>query len=68
MFRDPLTAISDDVEHSGDEPRALVVGHSIGGRLLVVSFVEKPDGSVRAISARVGTGRKRTDYEKGQIR
>jgi len=51
-----------------DETRELIIGHSIGGRLLVVSFVEKPDGSVRVISARVGTRRERTDYEKGHIR
>lgn len=68
VFRDPLAAIFDDIEHSVDEPRELIIGHSVGERLLVVSFVETPGGSVRVISARAATRRERTDYEKDRTR
>ena len=54
VFRDPLAAIFGDREHS------------IGEGLLIVSFVEQSEGSVRIVSPRAPTKRERTDHEKGR--
>ncbi|MGH9892916.1 MAG: BrnT family toxin [bacterium] len=62
VFADPLAAIHDDPDHSEDEERELIVGHSTAARLLIVSFTELPN-SVRIISAREVTRRERRDYE-----
>lgn len=62
-FADPLARIFDDPDHSTDETRELIVGHSAQQRLLVVSFAEHED-KVRIISARAATKRERHDYEE----
>ncbi len=64
VFRDPLAFIFDDEKHSEDEPREIIIGHSIGGRLVVVSFSEKAESIVRIISARPATKKERQDYEE----
>lgn len=56
MFADPLAVIFDDEEHSDEEPREIIVGHSAKGRLLVVSFTERGE-TVRILSARRATKR-----------
>ena len=63
VFADPLANIFDDPDHSGDERRELIIGHSMEQRLLVVSFA---DGGrrTRIISARQATARERKDYEQ----
>ena len=62
-FADPLAAIFADPDHSGDEPREILVGYSERGRLLVVSFTERPP-KLRIISARVaGAGERRRHEE-----
>ena len=33
IFRDPLAQIFDDEEHSEDEPREIIIGHSVKQRL-----------------------------------
>jgi len=43
---DPLARIFDDEDHSSDEHREIIIGCSIIGRLLVVSFVEHEDDLV----------------------
>ena len=63
-FADPLAAIFGDVSHSAAESREILIGHSSGGRLVVVSFTERSD-SVRIISARRASSRERSDYERG---
>ena len=63
VFADPMAAIFDDEEHSEDEPREIIVGHSAKGRILLVSFTERRD-AVRIISARRATKRERKDYEE----
>jgi uncharacterized DUF497 family protein len=63
VFGNPLAAIFDDPEHSSEEPRELIVGHSARGRVLVVSFSER-NRMVRIISAREATPRERLDYEE----
>ena len=64
IFRDPLAFIFDDEYHSEDEQREIIIGHSIGGRLVVVSFTERAKSVVRIISARPATKKEREDYEE----
>jgi hypothetical protein len=64
VFDDPLAAIFDDETHSTAEARELIIGHSLTGRLLLVSFAERPGEMLRLISARVATRKEREDYEK----
>ena len=66
VFQDPLARIFDDEDHSGRESREIIIGHSINGRLLVVSFIEKVGPLVRTISARAATKVERTDYEENR--
>jgi uncharacterized DUF497 family protein len=65
VFADPLAVIFDDEEHSQDEIREIIVGHSILERLLLVSFTQRDEDIVRIISARKATKRERRDYEEG---
>lgn len=62
---DPLAAILDDEEHSLDEPREIVIGHSTRPRRLVVSFAQRGADLVRIISARNATKSESTDDEEG---
>ena len=64
VFNDPLARIFDDPDHSLTEVREIIIGHSIVGRLIMVSFVEKEMGLVRIISARQTTNKERADYEE----
>src|SRR5438876_8963288 len=66
VFRDPVAAIFSDIDHSTDEQREIIVGHSGRDRLLVVSFTERGD-KVRIISARKATKRERRDFEENQM-
>ena len=68
VFADPLALILDDEEHSVDEHREIIIGHSILQRILLVSFTERGKGSVRIISARQATTRERKDYEENIYR
>jgi uncharacterized protein len=38
VFQDPLAKIHDDPDHSADERRDIIVGHSVQGQLLVGVF------------------------------
>ena len=67
VFTDPLARIHDDPEHSGEELREIIVGHSALGRLLLVSFTER-DRVVRLISARKATRGEHEDYEEATRR
>ena len=64
VFRDPLAVIFDDEYHSEDDLREIIIGHSIGGRLVVVSFTERAESVVRIINARPTTKKEREDYEE----
>jgi uncharacterized protein len=64
VFYDPLGAIFDDEEHSEEELREIIIGHSAIGRLLVVSFTERAANLARIISARSATPVEREDYER----
>ncbi len=62
-FADPLARIFDDVEHSIEERREFIIGHSAEGRLLVMCFVER-ENAIRIFSARKATRREKRDYEE----
>jgi len=63
VFSDPLAKIFSDEDHSGEEQREIIIGHSQAGRLLLVCFAEQKEGRVRIISARRATKREQHDYE-----
>ncbi len=65
VFADPLAVIFDDEEHSQDEIREIIIGHSVLERLLLVSFTQRGEDVVRIISARKATKRERKNYEEG---
>ena len=62
VFADPLANIFDDPDHSGNERRELIIGHSVNQRLLIVSFTERGPRT-RIIGAREATAHERRDYE-----
>ena len=51
VFSDPAARIFDDLDHSVDERREIIIGYSRRPRLLVVGFTERA-GRVRIITAR----------------
>jgi uncharacterized DUF497 family protein len=63
VFADPLASIFDDPDHSGEERRELVIGHSVQQRVLIVSFTDR-GRRTRIIGAREATARERRDYEE----
>src|SRR5438128_958798 len=63
VFADPLANIFDDPDHSAEERRELIIGHSAKQRLLIVSFTERGHRT-RIIGAREATARERRDYEQ----
>lgn len=62
-FADPLAAIHADPDHSDDEDREILIGSSGRGRLLIVSFTERPP-NIRVISARQATPGERRKHEE----
>ena len=64
VFRDPLAVIFQDHDHSVGETREIILGQSLPGRVLLVSFVELSE-AVRIISARRADARERQTYEEG---
>ena len=65
VFLDSLARIHDDPDHSVSERRAIIVGQSLQGRLLVVSFTDR-GGNIRLISARPVTRHERRDHEEAK--
>ena len=63
VFSDPLYVDFYDPDHSVDEHRYLIMGHSTAGRLLIVSYTDRDD-LVRLISAREVTASERKAYEE----
>jgi uncharacterized protein len=63
-FRDPLSVVGQDPDHSMEESRFVLFGASAQGRLLVVSHTERGD-TIRIISARQATSGERKIYEEG---
>lgn len=63
VFNDPLAQIFDDEQHSKEERREIMIGHSAASRLLIICFTERQE-VIRIISARLATKRERQDYEE----
>ena len=63
VFTNPLARIFPDEEHSVDELREIIIGHSVGQQLVLVNFTSIDD-RVRIFSARKATRRERKDYEE----
>lgn len=66
VFSNPIARIFDDEDHSQDEHRELIIGHSAAGQLLVVSFTERDNKVIRIISGRKATQRERDSYEENR--
>lgn len=64
VFGDPLSDTFDDPDHSADEQRFLIIGHSEKGKLLIISHTDDGE-TVRIISAREPTRIEREAYERG---
>jgi len=61
-----FAAIFPDPEHSDAEAREILVGFSEQGRLLVVSFTERPP-NLRVISARAASPGERRRHEENPM-
>ena len=64
VFKDPLAFIFDDMTHSEQEHREIIIGMSALRRMLLVCFVERIENTVRIISARPATRQEIKDYEE----
>jgi uncharacterized DUF497 family protein len=65
VFGDENAKIYDDEDHSTDEERFLLLGHSVISRLLMVCHCYREDDAVtRIISARTATRHERRKYEE----
>jgi uncharacterized protein len=51
VFNDPLALIFDDLKHSEEEHREIIIGYSVLSRLILVCFVERLEDTIRIISA-----------------
>lgn len=66
VFLDDLSIVIPDPGHSAEEERAIIIGVSRNGQVLVVCYVER--GSViRLISARKATRTERCKYEQTSL-
>ncbi|MBK7963380.1 MAG: BrnT family toxin [Bdellovibrionales bacterium] len=64
VFFDDLAKITFDPDHSDDEHRQILIGHSHNRRLLFVIHVSIQErNTIRIISARKATKRERKDFE-----
>ena len=66
VFEDPQARIHDDPEHSDEEVREIVVGHSRQGLILLVCFTEEI-GVIRIITARKPDRDERQNYEEKSL-
>ena len=62
-FFDPEQIAFYDPDHSDDEDREILVGHSDLGRLLTVNYTLR-NNAIRIISARKATNREAEDYAR----
>ena len=62
VFGDPLARVFEDDEHSFEEKRHSIFGHSERNRILIVTFTELRSDIIRIISARLATPKERRRY------
>ena len=64
VFYDPLAKLGHDPDHSDQEDRFILIGHSKSNNLLFVVHVYKESpGLIRIISARKATKKEKSDFE-----
>jgi len=63
VFGNFFARIFDDEEYSFDERRNGIIGHSAKNQILIVSFTEKENDTIRIISAREATPTERRKFE-----
>ncbi len=63
VFRDPLMLYFDDLEHSQKEKREYAIGRSTARERLLTCVIERLEGGIRIISARISTHRERQAYD-----
>ena len=63
VFNDPLSVTISDPDHSAEEERRIIIGHSHRQRLLFVAYTES-QGNPRIISARKATRIETRVYEE----
>ena len=66
VFSDPLARLFDDPDHSTEEKREIIIGHSVHQRLLVICFTQRGT-RIRLITARQATRLERQDYEQNTV-
>jgi len=62
-FTDEFARLIPDPDHSEDEDRFILLGTSIGSRLLVICHCVRSEDSIRIISARKAQKQERKFYE-----
>ena len=63
IFDDTFSAAFPDGDHSVGERRFLIIGTSVLGRVLVVSYTEVNTQTIRIISARLASASERKRHE-----
>lgn len=64
VFYDEMAKIMDDIGHSRDEGRFIIIGRSARSRLVFVSHCYRENHEIiRIISAREATKREKKDFE-----
>jgi len=63
VFGDPLAALFFDGDHSTEEKREIIIGHSSRQRLLVVGFTERETDLIRIITARRADSAERRKHQ-----
>lgn len=64
VFYDPFAKLGHDPDHSDQEDRFILIGHSRKNHLLFVVHVYKESaGTIRIISARKATKKEKSDFE-----
>jgi uncharacterized DUF497 family protein len=64
VFDDPLAVIFPDEDHSLEEAREIIIGHSIVKRQIIVCSTERSKDRIRIFSARRATRMEQKDYEE----
>lgn len=64
VFQDAGALTFEDPDHSGEEPREIMIGLSTQGRVLFLSHCDRGE-RIRIISARKATSKERKQYAEG---
>ncbi len=64
VFKDPLALIFDDIIHSEQEHREIIIGYSVLRHVILVCFTERPENAIRIFSARKATRLEQNEYEE----